>query len=145
MRKPRTYTRAGAEALLAGTTSGPWRPFRNRRDDEWVIAREEIPCGWSGVVVMANMSQPDAALAAAAPDLVRSVAHHATRADDAEAEVKRLRDLVRGAYREGWSTGESGAGFGDAETNWLQSTARAEVARPTTPEPAEVPNAHDGK
>lgn len=54
---------------------------------------------------------------------------HMQRADDAEAEVKRLRDLVREAYAEGWTSGEFGAGRGDANLDWLHSTACAEVSR----------------
>ena len=97
------YSAEEADALVAAATPGPWR-WRSFPGD----ACDAI---WSGpdegegaaCVLDLGDDEPyearcgevrttaDADLLAAAPDLARSVAHHAKRADEAEAEVARLR------------------------------------------------------
>lgn len=95
MDKPHIHTRAEAEALREMATSGPWHVLEYAQNDATVVVAEtsgdkhEHP----GAIIATGMSARDACLIAAAPDLAASVAHHAQRADDAEAEVKRLQSL----------------------------------------------------
>ena len=223
MGEPQIWTAESAEALLAAATSGPWTDA-----PPYTASYDPV----KNMLVLA-LTEGDSALIAAAHGLAASVAHHDRRAAAAEAEVKRLRDLVRGtgprfnpqpsdvmmwdggmhswhvesldddgtlwvvrengqmvnisrsdwdddtasvrwfrpstgeveqlrrenvrlrdhvreAYLEGWHAAERDHRLNplrrrEPEAAWESSTARAEVARPTTPEPAEVPNAHDGK
>lgn len=99
----RIYSADEARALRDAATPGPWSV-----DDgigEAIVADVDGDAAQVGsavgqaarrdlraehhVVRIAN-----AALLAAAPDLAASVEHHAARADDAEAEVQRLRARV---------------------------------------------------
>lgn len=129
MTEPRIYTAEEAVALLEKVTPGRWHVAEidlGSHIDVCISGEGELDL-ITGELLCA--SDEEAALIAAAPDLAASVAHHARRADAAEAENKRLRDLVQAAYREGWSAGEHGAGFGNIDLDWLHSTACAEVSR----------------
>ena len=55
---------------------------------------------------------------------------HMQRADDAEAEVKRLRDLVREAYMEGWHDAPYAGDDDDVNNFWQKSDALADLDKP---------------
>lgn len=91
MGDPRIWTAKEAETLRKAATPGPWRLFRDRGFGQWVVAQKRVECGWSGVVTEYNFRRADGRMIAAAPDLAASVAHHARRADAAEAMIRRIR------------------------------------------------------
>jgi hypothetical protein len=89
---------SGAEALalLQGVTPGPWQATGREEAEEYygdwrhagpaLLFAGETPEDDDDVAALA-----DSRLIAAAPDLAAAVAHHAARADRAEAEVAALR------------------------------------------------------
>ena len=110
MTAPRIYTGAEASKLLsalcANRTPAPWhvgdRVLTDELNDVRVIQsadRDSVGHVWASAfdgdhddIALAAA----ATLAAAAPDLAASVAHHAERADKAEAEVKSAVDRLVG-------------------------------------------------
>jgi hypothetical protein len=108
----RIYTAAEAEALLAGTTPGPWRTYGNAAHDDapsdaWSIAHDGITLAEAHAddrpqydEDAAEVVEADADLMAAAPDLAASVAFHARRAEKAEADLTVADDRASDAEAE---------------------------------------------
>ena len=89
---PRTITAAEAQALLDGTTPGPWRaePFgvvASVPDD----IGNQVACAFGRVaaahIEVGALRDANAALLAAAPDLARTIIAHV-------AEIERLRAII---------------------------------------------------
>jgi hypothetical protein len=120
---PRIISAAEARVLREAATPGPWHVGRSALCDCWrrcvnVYAEhgEDVtrPC-------RSEVSEADAPLLAAAPDLAATV-------EALHAEVARLRALVREAYREGFAASDEMGWHSDdsaSEPRWLASAARA--------------------
>jgi len=120
---PRIITADEARVLREAATPGPWHVGRSALCDclrpcmnVYAEHGEDVtrPC-------RSDVSEGDAPLLAAAPDLAATV-------EALHAEVARLRALVREAYREGFAASDEMGWHSDdsaSETRWLASAARA--------------------
>lgn len=77
----RIYAAEDAEALAAAATPWPWT----------ILPLHGVSFDAARGIVSLRVSEEDSDLMIAAHDLARSVAHHARRAAELEAEVARLR------------------------------------------------------
>ena len=123
MTAPRIITADEARVLREAATPGPWHVGRSALCDclrpcmnVYAEHGEDVtrPC-------RSDVSEGDAPLLAAAPDLAATV-------EALHAEVARLRALVREAYREGFAASDEMGWHSDdsaSETRWLASAARA--------------------
>jgi hypothetical protein len=119
----RIITADEARVLREAATPGPWHVGRSALCDclrpcmnVYAEHGEDVtrPC-------RSDVSEGDAPLLAAAPDLAATV-------EALHAEVARLRALVREAYREGFAASDEMGWHSDdsaSETRWLASAARA--------------------
>lgn len=96
----RIYNADEAQALLSGTTAGPWTARPGHTHDigqTFVVESDPLDIDVAIVIdVETTEDRADAALIAAAPDLAASVEHHAARADAAEQECAALRAIIEG-------------------------------------------------
>lgn len=133
----RIYSAGEARGLLSGITPGRWTTCL--RADLCVVVDDGTEEGGDGdpvAEILITDERPsrnqmaDALLLAAAPDLAASVAHHAGRADAAEAEVARLRAIIDGrtvppTYEEAAAHRAAGGGWlithhdGTNEARWV--------------------------